>query len=136
MKTLDLPRLARFATLVCALAIAWLSLKPQGEPPEAGFPVFVFLAELILGDAQQTDKIKHALAYFALMGAAFVGFRKRIPSLRIIGGTLAYGLLFEGLQSLTPDRTASLADMAANSVGVAIGLSAGYVATKVVPGVR
>lgn len=136
MKTPDHVRIARLATAVIAVAIAWLSLKPQGQPEPSSFPLFVFLAELLLGDPQQTDKIKHALAYASLSAPAWIGFAATRGWIAVVGASLGYGLLFEGLQSLTPDRTASLADMVANSVGVAVGVGVGYVAASLAAGER
>ncbi len=73
-------------------------------------------------DIPSGDKLNHALAYIVLtlyfgqlVGA---GLRRR---LLVIGALIVYGVTIEGLQSVLPPRTAELADMAANLVGMAIG---------------
>ena len=60
-----------------------------------------------------------ALARFAYPGPAW-------PRLL---GLLAYGALIEILQSMTPDRSAEWADLFADSLGIAIGWCAAWVAT-------
>ncbi|NRA29925.1 MAG: VanZ family protein [Parvularculaceae bacterium] len=116
------------------MLIAYLSLKPVGDPTAPGPWLLAAIAEWLLGDPSQTDKIGHYLAYGALAGCAIVGFVQRFSTLLLLAGVLAYGALFEGLQSLTPERTASLADMSANTFGALTGLIAGLLFSRLIEG--
>ncbi len=68
----------------------------------------------------QHDKLLHLLAYagFALLASATTRQTARYAALCL--GIISYGLAVEWLQSLTPSRTMSLADAAANTAGVAL----------------
>ncbi|NNU15546.1 VanZ family protein [Parvularcula sp. ZS-1/3] len=128
-----MPRLARLGTLLVALVIAWQSLKPP-SPDESGGPALLrFLADLVLGNPDQHDKIGHFLAYAALAACAFIGFRSKAGI--AITLSFAYGALFEGLQAMIPGRDASWLDMAANGTGVAAGLIAGILFSILAAGV-
>ncbi|MCU0755122.1 MAG: VanZ family protein [Xanthomonadales bacterium] len=68
------------------------------------------------------DKLQHALAYLLLAGGyaqLLEGWRSRAW---LAASLLLLGVLVEGLQSLTPWRSAELADLLANSVGITLGL--------------
>lgn len=68
------------------------------------------------------DKLQHALAYLLLTG----WFAQLLQGWRARGlltvGLLGLGVLVEGLQSLTTWRSAELADLLANTCGIALGL--------------
>lgn len=68
------------------------------------------------------DKISHLLAYLFLTCwfSLLVGNQRQIIALVIL--LFAYGLLIEGLQSLTDYRAAELADLAANLSGIALAM--------------
>lgn len=134
MSRLDLPRLARLAILPTAILIAYLSLKPVGDTTSEGPWLLRQLAEWLLGDPSQIDKVGHYLAYATLAGTACMGLIRRVPLVIILGAVLAYGALFEGLQSLTPNRTASFADMLANTLGALTGLVIGWLVGHLTPG--
>lgn len=75
-------------------------------------------------DLPNSDKLNHALAYSVLtlyfgqlVGA---GWRRRGA---VVLGLFAYGIGIEALQALLPPRSAELADLVANLVGIAIGLA-------------
>lgn len=93
---------ARVAAVICAGAIAFLSLGP---PPQAVA-------------APGSDKLGHMLAYFALtslMLTAWPGSRWQLPAAL----AFAYGAMMEVGQALGPHgREASLLDLAANAAGV------------------
>ncbi|MCB1824427.1 MAG: VanZ family protein [Candidatus Competibacteraceae bacterium] len=85
------------------------------------------------------DKLDHALAFFTLAllaEQAFPGW----PFWRgLTLGLLAYGVGIEIAQGFTPDREASLLDMAADGIGIAIygavrQLTAAWVRTATVGG--
>ena len=67
------------------------------------------------------DKVAHFLCYglFAMLAYRLNPRRPVFPVLCL--GIIAYGGLLEYGQSLTPDRTMSLADFLANTAGVVAG---------------
>lgn len=68
-----------------------------------------------------SDKLQHAGAYFVLM-VWFAGFYPRRRHLAIALTLAALGALLDVLQLLTATRTFDLRDIAADIVGVAVGL--------------
>ncbi len=90
------------------LSIAALSLLPI-RGPDLGLP--------------QGDKWHHAFAYLVLTlyfgQLVATGWRTRFV---LVLGLLGYGIAIELAQSFTPARQAELADLAANALGIAIGL--------------
>ena len=86
-----------------------LSLWPGGAP----MPFHVW------------DKIQHATGYFVL-ATWFTGAypRSRYPLIGV--GCVLLGIAIEGLQALTPTRTAEVADAFANTVGVTAALILAY----------
>lgn len=90
------------------LSIAALSLLPI-RGPDLGLP--------------QGDKWHHAFAYLVLtlyFGQLVAqGWRPRFV---LVLGLLGYGIAIELAQSFTPTRQAELADLAANALGIALGL--------------
>ncbi|MBI2800414.1 MAG: VanZ family protein [Gammaproteobacteria bacterium] len=81
---------------------------------------------LMLAGFDNSDKLYHAFAYASLMWWFAVGYRRH-QWLTIAIGFAVLGLVIEGLQSLTPDRTASLADELADVCGILLGI---FAATK------
>ena len=67
------------------------------------------------------DKLEHAAAYAGLM-AWFGGMFRRTPQVWVGVALVALGGVLELLQGLTPTRTPDLLDLAADTVGVLIGL--------------
>lgn len=65
------------------------------------------------------DKAQHLAAYVFL----YLAGRHSFPNAgwRLPAGLLAYGVGIELLQSLTPDRTPSCADVVADALGLALG---------------
>jgi VanZ like family len=91
---------------VMAIGIAW-AVRPLavGQGPENWFP--------------SADKVHH-LWFFALL--FWIGHRAAVrPAWALALGLLAYGLSMEFAQSLTPSRSASLLDVVADAVGIALG---------------
>ena len=67
------------------------------------------------------DKLEHALGYALLAAWAAMLFATRRGLMLAAAGLVAWGVGIEGLQALVPWRSASLADVVANVVGVAVG---------------
>lgn len=67
------------------------------------------------------DKINHVLAFIAFYGLAVWSHQRARPVPVIIWG-LAYGGLIEFIQSFVPYRQCSLGDLAADAVGLMIGM--------------
>jgi VanZ family protein len=90
-----------------ALALLPLALMPFEMDKKSGFA--------------HGDKVAHIIAFACLAYTAARGWPQRT---RVIVLTLAaYGVAIELLQALTPLRSASLSDVAADIVGVAVGLA-------------
>lgn len=95
--------LAHGAVIGCALAIAWLSLRP---PPAEPGPVGV-------------DKVQHLIAYFTLALLAVIAWGRGMW-IRVLVVVAGFGLLMEAGQGLMPfGREASFYDMIANTLGAA-----------------
>lgn len=110
-------------------------MKPADPDPEGGFALLRFLAELLLGDPGQNDKIGHFVAYAALAGNAALSFRARWIAALLL--SFSYGLMFEAIQAFLPDREGlSGADLLANGLGVLAGGGAALLAVHVFRGVR
>lgn len=65
------------------------------------------------------DKVLHLMAYSALYGLGRLAFPWH--GWRLSGALLTYGVIIELLQSLTPHRFMSAADVVANGAGLAVG---------------
>jgi VanZ family protein len=76
--------------------------------------------EVVLGGLN--DKIEHAIAYAGLM-AWFGGMFRRGAQLRVGAALVILGGVLELLQGLTPTRTPDITDLAADAVGVLLGLA-------------
>ena len=101
IRSIDLWRLAFAAVLTGVVVIA---LWPSGH----GADWFA-----------QADKVRHALAFIALWA---VGRRAGLrPSWMLAAGLIAFGVGIEVVQSFTPDREASAADVLADAFGIAAG---------------
>jgi VanZ family protein len=96
----------RLAFYGCAAAILVLALSPiTGTIPTTGW-----------------DKADHFLAF---AGLALLGM-KAFPKdwVACMGGVLAFGIAVELLQAAVPYRFAELRDIAADALGIAIGMAA------------
>lgn len=105
------PRQRRLWRLLLALLLAvvsWLAFKPA--LPAQEWP--------------HMDKLRHISAFLTLAVVASLGWASHAKlALRVALGLLAYGLFIELVQSQLPSRSASLADWAADAVGIALGLA-------------
>ncbi|MDO6441494.1 MULTISPECIES: VanZ family protein [unclassified Marinobacter] len=95
----------RFALLLSVIAIGFLATTSNSYPiPSA-----------------PSDKVNHLIAFFELT----IVTRLAWPELRAIWYApvlLAFGLAIEGVQANLPYRDFSMADVAADGVGIVIGL--------------
>ena len=91
---------------MCVVAVLVLSLMPPTpHMPSTGW-----------------DKANHALAFAVLAWLGCSAWPGRTT--RVLCGLLAFGVLIEGLQSLTPYRVAEWADLLADVLGLALGWGA------------
>ncbi len=110
-KALDTQRVWRGLLWVLMLVICWLAFSPA--PP----------AQL----HTHWDKLNHLLAFAALAWCAALGWPARpgapvLPQIaRWVLGLMVFGLFIEAVQSQLPARSAELADLGADALGVALG---------------
>ena len=90
---------------LCLLAITWLALTPQPDPPGLGW-----------------DKLNHAAAFLVLAALADLGWPVRAQLPWRLGLLLGYGVLIELVQAVLAYRQGSALDLAADAVGVALWL--------------
>ncbi len=76
------------------------------------------------GGVLHIDKVNHLLAFGALtvIACASVGSGRR-SAMWVVLGMLAYGAFIEIVQTQIPSREGDWADLAADMVGVALGLA-------------
>jgi VanZ family protein len=67
-----------------------------------------------------SDKANHILAFYVLALLVDFSFPKEKLGFAKVSALLTYGLLIEITQSFLPNRTASLLDLVANGVGIAL----------------
>ncbi|HEV7670697.1 MAG TPA: VanZ family protein [Thermoanaerobaculia bacterium] len=107
---------AHWVSVLAALAVGVLLLLPVPAGPPG------WLADrLPAALSSQLDKGVHVGLFFALAGIWLRSF-DRLPAWpRPVGTAVlsaaAYGAMLEGLQGLSPERTSSFADAAANLIG-------------------
>lgn len=78
------------------------------------------------GGFEYKDKIEHLMAYLVQVLALAILFPRQRG--RVLVWFLFQGAVIEGLQSLTSYRSAELADMAANTLGMLLGLALSFTA--------
>ena len=100
-------KIARVGLVILLLSVAWGCLQAPGPDDTPWF----------LG----ADKVIHLSSYALLYISAWLAFPGALLSWPLHAALLAYGLLIEGLQSLTDYRSAELADMLANATGLGLG---------------
>lgn len=98
--------LLRAAFCFGLLLVAWLSLATH-VPIPAGVHV--------------GDKVGHLLAYAAL-GFTATALVSTLAKFAMVIAISAFGVAMEAGQATIPGRTEELADLAANSIGLALGL--------------
>ena len=109
----------RWLLAVLALLVSWLALSPA--PPD--------------GLDTGWDKLNHAGAFAALAVVAVFAFPRSRRSLWLLpAGLLCFGGAIEIAQSFTPTRNAEWGDLLADAVGIAAGVFAAMLVTRVVLG--
>ena len=111
----------RWRWLLAALAItvSWLALSPA--PPD--------------GLDTGWDKLNHASAFAALTLVAIFAFPRSPRSVwLVLAGLLCFGSAIEIAQSFTPTRNAEWGDLLADAVGMAAGVFAAMLVTRIVSG--
>ena len=98
----------------CALGVLVLSLLPGDKIP---IPTTGW------------DKSDHLLAYAVMAALACLGWSGR--TLLLMGGLLVFGIVIEGLQAMTGYRSAELFDVAAEGLGLGVGVVVAWVVGKV-----
>lgn len=94
----------RLLLLLEMLLVLYLSLSPR--PPQS----------LDLG----WDKLNHLAAFSSMALSAGLGFKR--PWSQVFFALLAFGGLIEMLQSFVPNRYAQWGDLAADALGIVLGL--------------
>ena len=102
-----------------AATVSWLALSPA--PPD--------------GLDTGWDKLNHAAAFAALTMTAFFALPRSRRSLwLLLAGLLCFGGAIEIAQSFTPTRNAEWGDLLADGVGMAAGVFAAMLFTRIVSG--
>ena len=103
----NIQKILRVCLVLEFLGIVYLSLKS----PNGGVNV------------QLNDKVGHFIGYGVLSLNTFLvfGLKPQIKGILLIMGLVGMGVILEGLQGFVPGREVSGLDIAANSIGVAIG---------------
>ena len=96
---------SRTAFYLGLLLVIALSLIPQEAMPPTGL----------------WDKANHTLAYSVLAATGCVAHRGIRAWVLVAAGLLILGAALEVVQSVLPGRVASLQDIVANAIGVALG---------------
>jgi VanZ family protein len=96
--------------------VVFLSLTSSPVDLELGFPL--------------QDKLFHALAYFTLMAWFSQIYHHRFQRNMIAVVFVFMGVTLEYLQGFDPNRYFEIADMIANSIGVALGFSVALTSAK------
>ena len=89
-----------------------------------GILIAIWILSFLPGSAMPSvfgsDKLHHALAYFACMFAWGQWFTRPVPRLKLAVVFIVMGALIECLQGLTSYRSFEWLDMAADTVGVTL----------------
>ncbi len=110
IQSLQLPRHRRQWRLLLALllgVVSWFAFKPA--LPTQEWP--------------HLDKLRHIFAFTTLAIVASLGWAQHARLARQVAtGLMVYGLFIELVQTQLASRSGSLADWAADAVGIALGL--------------
>ncbi|EFK11052.1 VanZ-like protein [delta proteobacterium NaphS2] len=97
------------------MTVIWLSLTPGLDLP---------------CDFVNADKVYHMLAYLWLSALPFFAFSRSGGALTAALAMIFLGIGLEFVQAYVPGRSFSVADMAANSLGVILGIWLGRYMTR------
>ena len=107
----------RWLLAALALVVSWLALSPA--PPD--------------GLDTGWDKLNHAGAFAALTLVAIFAFPRSQRSLwLLLAGLLCFGGAIEIAQAFTPTRSAEWGDLLADAAGMAAGVFAAVLVTRIV----
>jgi len=85
---------------------------------------FAFKPVLPVQELPHLDKLRHISAFTTLSVVASLAWAPHARLARLVAaGLMAYGLLIEAVQTQLPSRSGSLADWAADALGIALGLA-------------
>ncbi len=98
------------------MLVVFLSLTSSPVDIDTGFPY--------------EDKIFHAFAYFTLMAWFAQIYHDKFQRNMIAVVFILMGMMLEYLQGFDPNRYFEFADIAANSVGIALGFSLALTSAK------
>ena len=76
--------------------------------------------------ASVNDLLVHAIGYAVLICAGFFAFPQRLYTLRLFLGLLVFSFMIEYIQYFLPYRSFSLLDLAANGLGLLLGVVIGW----------
>ena len=105
MRRGGLARLLRWATWVCVIVLAILSLTPGDEMVRTGVP----------------GVLEHFVAYAGAAFVATLGYRRRLRHVQIAALLIAYAGLLELAQLWVPGRHSQAVDFAFSAAGVMAG---------------
>ena len=109
-----------FAVLI--VIVTYASLTPDTENLDQGGGFVKWLASILLGSDEHSDKIGHFLAYAALGFCVLPGRLALLGQLALTFFALfVYGCLMEGLQGFSVERQMSTLDAVANTTGLIAG---------------
>ncbi len=103
-------RALRFVTVASYLTIALLSSVPGELRPHV---------------PGVSDKVEHLMAFLALGALTMLTAPRHVSSRLLVVGLVTYAAVLELSQIVIPGRVASLADLAASSSGVVLGITLG-----------
>lgn len=109
------PRAWRLLLLMLALTICWFAFVP--DPPQSVDTGW--------------DKLNHVLAFSALSFSAWFAWgtaRRRAAG--VVLGALAFGAFIEIVQTRIPGRSGEWPDLAADAIGIAVGIAAAALASR------
>ena len=107
-------RLWQAAFVVCVLAVTWLSLTPQAQLPAINI----------------WDKLSHVIAYLTLGLLLHFGWPAKGWVRSKFFPLFLYGALIELAQSFISGRQGSLADLAANTLGLMTAAIVAYATSR------
>ena len=109
-----------FALFLAVVTV--LSVIPDPEEVPGGMALTRWLAALLLGDPEMSDKLAHFIAYGALAGAGLLGLVRPFSRLLALPVCLVfYGIAMELAQGVVGQRAPEWADILANVVGIGAG---------------
>ena len=104
------------------LIVPYLTLTPNPDDAAVGGSVTAWLAKMILGNAQFSDKVGHFVAYAALGSAAGLGQLRLFNHMMLTWAALVIlGIALEFGQGFIAQRSPEFLDAVANSAGVVAG---------------